>query len=264
MRHKKLAIFLTSLVLVLFLLPFLLIYEGSPLNRYFREEDAKNAYNEAIQFYEEGDYQSATSTLRRLLDEDGRGFWGHYHDTDCVKNVRAEASELLPAWYCEWAEELYADGRIDEAVGRLSYVLNQYPEYQSQFVTSRIRDMEIDCAGRAKNAMEITLPEGTSKSLGDYSELIIINDSPKQLNVFLRGPINMSMTIDANNKSSYHAVPPMLPSWCNHDVNETLTLPPGNFEMAIDARLTIPAYGEFKLLANQSYELVFYILRDYT
>jgi len=124
--------------------------------------------------------------------------------------------------------------------------------------------MEIDSAKRATNAMKITLPEGTSKNLDGCSELVIINDSPQQLNVFLRGPTNMSIIIEANNESSYRIISPFLSSYICRDVNETLILPSGNYEIAIDAHLTIPAYGEFKVLSNRNYELCFYILTDYT
>ena len=94
MRHKKRAVFFTITVMFFTILAFLLIHEESPLNRYFREEDARNLYNQALEFHENKDYSSAIHTLETLTDEHSRGFWGRYSDTAYAK--RAQAEELFP------------------------------------------------------------------------------------------------------------------------------------------------------------------------
>jgi hypothetical protein len=90
MRYKKLLAFFVALVLFLSIFVFLLAYEESPLNRYFREEEARNWYNEALEFYESKNYESAIDILENKIDTN-LGFWGGLRGTETAKKGNFEA-----------------------------------------------------------------------------------------------------------------------------------------------------------------------------
>jgi len=50
----------------------LFFHIGSPLNKLLREDEAQNLCNQALDFYETEDYESAIDILNRLADKYGK------------------------------------------------------------------------------------------------------------------------------------------------------------------------------------------------
>jgi hypothetical protein len=252
MRHKKVVVFIIVVMLILITVAFLLVYEGSPLNKFMRENEAQNLYDQAVEYYEAKDYESAIDTLQELIY--GYGYWGDLTDTAASK----KAQETKPTWEFEYAEYLMEEEKYVEGWEQLCYVFDRYPELELDASSSKMQEWTMEYARNNDELSQIDLGEGTAKNLGGNSEILIINDSPRALHIYTCGSTSTCITLEANPESSIKG---FVFSWqgpSNTDVNATLTLPSGHLEMAIAAGKLV-MYGDLNLESDTSYERWFYI-----
>jgi hypothetical protein len=245
-------------MLIIFGIIFLFFHALSPLNKLLREDEAQNLYNQALDFYETKDYESAIGILNRLVESKlfsgERGFWGYLGDTEASK----KAQEMLPKWEFEYAEYLMEEGKFVEGWEQLFYALGKYPELEIDASSSKMKEWTMEYARNNDEVSQINLKEGTVKNLGGSSEIVIINDSPRSIHVYTCGSISTCITLEANPESSIKG---FVFSWqgpSNRNVQLTLNPPAGHLEMAIAAGKKV-FYGDLNLESNTSYELWFYI-----
>jgi len=254
-----LAVTITILImLITFGIIFLFFHTLSPLNKLLRENEAQNLYNEALEFYETKDYESAIDTLNRLVESKmfsgERGFWGYLSDTEAAK----KAQETLPKWEFEYAEYLMEEGKFIEGWEQLFYALDTYPELEIDASSPKMKAWTMEYARNNDEVSQINLKYGTAKNLGGKSEIVIINDSPEPIHIYTCGSISTAITLEANPESSIKG---FVFSWqgpSNRDVQVALNPPAGDLEMAIAAGKKV-FYGYLNLESNTSYELWFYI-----
>lgn len=237
------------------MLIFLLVYEGSPLNQFLREDEARNLYNQALECYELENYETAIE----ILDDLAWGKYGFYGDLSGTEWSR-KADEELPNWEFEYAEHLREDGKIVESHKQLNHVLFFYPELNVDLSSTKIQEWTMEYARYDGELDQINLGYGKFKDLGGNSEIVIMNDSPRNLRVYTCGSISKCIMIEANDESSIYKVPPFNPS--NSDVKEVINLPAGSLEIAITTG-SLTVYGDLNLEKDTTYKIWFYMLQSY-
>jgi hypothetical protein len=242
-------------VIIISIVLSLLVFEASPLNRYMRENEAQELYNQALDFYEKNDFESAIDILDRLSSKYEIGFWGHLYGTEASRN----AEITLPNCEFDYACYLREQGKSVEARDQLQHVLFYYPELELG-PSSTLQEWTMEYARNNDELNQIELGEGTPKELGGRSEIVIINDSPRELYVYTSDSASPYIMMDANEESSIENFVNPMKGPSNREVNATLNLPSGHLEIAIAAG-SLVVYGDLNLESDKSYEIWFYIIR---
>jgi tetratricopeptide (TPR) repeat protein len=111
------------------------------------------------------------------------------------------------------------------------------------------------------NYSPLSSPYSTSsQQLGGKAQLIVINDSPDPLTVYLKGSVTKRVIIEGSPNSTIIFSPheiPLIPLGGGN--NATITLEPGTYEMAFKTSGGNGLYGEKYLASDTSYEYWTYV-----
>lgn len=225
------------------------------------EESKPGCYYEWVSsLISEGRYDEALDKYSLLLDE--------YPDSEYASE---EASGILggvPSGVLYAFASRYRDAEdYDLAIILYKAVTNFSPgSAEGRDAERAAIETEIEKIYREKHG-ELPPPcKEADKELGGNCELVVINDTPYELTVLMKGPETRSIVVDASPNSSIRVIPPMVFQRPPPEAERTKTiLIPGSYEVAakVSDPNVIPFYGEWSLEKDSEYSRWLYIIRTF-